>query len=245
MCETYYAAAYWGCRPESALECARHAETFFRLLSTCHPDYSRWYEKHTSRKRALQLQIEPTYDTFARLFGKKEYEDEEGGVSFDAWTGHVPVNQEGGMVMLRCGTPAEAVPNSSLLYFPSPGPGLERLLTLPVLTGVMRAMVLAWEPDWAVSVSGDFRDALSQQGSVGTFVGWLTYLSRRRGEIPPLPEPVRVEPVEDKGSLIILGPEPLSAANPEHVALGHRVQQMLAPHGLLRRVVERRPTPEP
>ncbi|WNG60656.1 hypothetical protein F0U59_42560 [Archangium gephyra] len=244
MSEVHHAAAYWGCRPEPVQECARRAEAFFRLLSTCHPDYSRWYEKHSSRKRALQLQIEPTYDTFVRLFGKKEYQDEEGGVSFDTWTGHVPVNQEGGMIMLRCGTPAEAVPNSVLLFFPSPGPGQDRLLTLPVLTGVMRALALAWEPDQAVVASDDFRDRMTP-GVADTFVGWLTYFSRQWGEVPPLPEPVRVEPVEDKGSLIILGPEPLSAANPEHVALGHRVQQLLAPHGLLRRVVERRPTPEP
>jgi hypothetical protein len=244
MSETYYAAAYWGCRPESAQECARRAETFFHLLSACHPDYSRWYEKSNSVNRALQLPFEPTYETFVRFFGKNKYQSDD-GFHFGAWTGHVPVNQAGGMVMVWCASLAEAVPNSSLLYFPSEGPGLDRLLTLPVLTGVMRAMALAWEPDWAVVVSDDFRDALSQQGSVGTFVGWLTYFSRQRGEVPPLPEPVRVEPVEDKGSLLILGPEPLRAANPEHVALGQRVQRMLAERGLLRRVVERRPTPEP
>ncbi len=63
MRESYLAGAYWGCRPESAGECARRAETFFRLLSECHPSYTRWYEQASSPKRALQLRFEPTVCT--------------------------------------------------------------------------------------------------------------------------------------------------------------------------------------
>lgn len=240
MNEVFHAAAYWGFRPESAQDCARRAETFFRLLAACHPDYARWYEQAYSTKKALQLQFEPTFETFVRFFGKKGYQAGKDGFSFGAWTGHVPVNEAGGMVTLWCGTPAEVAPNNALLYFPSEGPGLDRLLTLPVLTGILRAMALAWDPDWAYVASDDFRDRMSEKGSAGTFVGWLTYYSRSWGEVPPLPEPVRVEPVEDKGSLVILAPERVSAANPEHVALGHRVQGVLESHGLLRRVIPRR-----
>jgi Immunity protein 52 len=110
-------------------------------------------------------------------------------------------------------------------------------VTIPVLTGVMRAMVRAWEPDWAVATPRDFRDHLSQTGLPGTFVGWLTYLSHQGGEVPPLPESVRVEPVEDKGTLIILTSERLSANNPEHLALGRRVQELLDERNLLRPVI--------
>jgi hypothetical protein len=240
MSERYHVGAYWACRPESAQQCARRAETFFRLLSACHPDYARWYEKSNSTQRALQLQFEPTFDTFVRFFGRRKYQLDEDGFIFGAWTGHVPVNREGGMVTLCCGSAAEAAPNNVLLYFPMEGPGLDRLLTLPVLTGVLRAMALAWEPDWAVAVSDDFRDRLPLRGNADTFVGWLTYFSRQRGEVPTLPEPVRVEPVEDKGTLVILGPEPLSAANSEHVALGLHVQQVLKERDLLEKIIERR-----
>lgn len=59
-----------------------------------------------------------------------------------------------------------------LLYFPVEEPGSERMLTTPVLVGVVRAMAVAWEPDWDVIVSDDFRDGFSEQGSAGTFVGW-------------------------------------------------------------------------
>ncbi len=71
-------------------------------------------------------------------------------------------------------------------------------------------MVLAWEPAWGMVTSHDFEDRLSGEAPPGTSVGWVTYISRQRGEVPVLPEPVRVEPVEDKGSLIIPTPERLS-----------------------------------
>ncbi|NRD54523.1 Imm52 family immunity protein, partial [Corallococcus exiguus] len=50
----------------------------------------------------------------------------------------------------------------------------------------------------------------------------------------PLPAPVRIEPVEDRGSLIILTPERFTVANPEHVALARRVRELLAQAGLMR-----------
>ncbi len=69
MIETYYAGVYWKGRKESAEECARRAEVFFRLLSCCDPIFARWFEKADSLEEALQLQFEPNYATFVRLFG--------------------------------------------------------------------------------------------------------------------------------------------------------------------------------
>ena len=242
MRESYYAGAYWGRRQESADECARRAETFFRRLSESHPSYARWYEKNNSVKKALQLQFDPTHEAFVRFFGKKKYQCGTDGFNFSAWTGHVEQDQ-GGALMFFCGAHAEASSNFVLLYFPVEEPGHERMLTEPVLAGVMRALALAWEPDWGVIVSEDFRDALSQTGSAGTFMGWMTYFSRHWGEVPSLPEPVRVEALEDKGTLVILSPERLSATHPEHLELGRRVQRLLENQGLLRKVVERPPPP--
>ncbi|MFL5344598.1 MAG: Imm52 family immunity protein, partial [Hyalangium sp.] len=77
----------------------------------------------------------------------------------------------------------------------------------------------------------------SETSRGGTFVGWVTYLSRRRGMVPPLPAPVRIEPVEDKGALIILTPDRLTAGNPDHVELGRRVGKLLDKAGLLQPIV--------
>jgi hypothetical protein len=114
------------------------------------------------------------------------------------------------------------------------------MLTPSVAACVMRALAVAWEPDWALVTGDGLWEQLSRHGEADTFVGWMTYISRDWGEVLPLVEPVLVESVEDKGSLIILTPERLTLSNPEHVALGHRVQRMLEERGLLKRLVEPR-----
>ena len=43
MLEWPYVGAYWGPRKETALECARRAEFFFRLLSPCDATFAQWY----------------------------------------------------------------------------------------------------------------------------------------------------------------------------------------------------------
>ena len=140
---------------------------------------------------------------------------------------------------LTCGDASGAYPNCCLLYLPWPEVEPEGgcILTVPFLTKVLRAMVLAWEPRSGVIGSDDFREAMRQEGDRRGFSGWLMYLSRTLGEVPPLPAPVRVESVEDKGSLIILTSERLSANNPEHLSLGRRVQEALDAKNLLRPVL--------
>ncbi|MCY1075429.1 immunity 52 family protein [Archangium lansingense] len=240
MKETYFAGTYWACRKESAEQSSRRAEAFFRHLSSCDSIYARWFEQAGSLKKALQLQFEPTFEAFMRFFKKKAYQNGPDGFSFSAWTGHEE-DGHGGMMSLTCGSCSNFYSNACLLYLPSAGSEEERVLTVSVLAEVLRAMVLAWEPDWCVVTSAALRDTLSENGHAGTFVGWLTYVSRSRGAVPPLPEPVRVQPVEDKGTLVLLSPERITASNPEHVALARRVQDALFAEGLLNPVVSGRP----
>nr|WP_239015233.1 Imm52 family immunity protein [Archangium violaceum] len=60
------------------------------------------------------------------------------------------------------------------------------------------------------------------------------YFSHRQGEVPPQPEPVRIEPVEDKGTLVILTPERFTVHDPAHVALADQVRSSLDRAGLLK-----------
>ncbi|WNG44990.1 hypothetical protein F0U60_13440 [Archangium minus] len=236
MSERYGIKAYWGHRPESADECARRAETSFRLLAECHPDFAQWYEKGNSAREALQLGFEPTHETFRRFFGREKYQIADDGFSFGAWTGHMEQGQ-GGMVMLSCGSKAEFSPNFFWLFFPRETLEHERLVKAPIVAGAMRAIAAAWEPEWAVATADGLWDELSGGSRLGCFVGWMTYFSRERGEVPALPAPVRVEPMGDKGTLVTLTPERLTPSNPEHVALAWRTQRALEERGLFRLIV--------
>lgn len=236
MSESYEIKAYWGHRPEPAEECARRAETFFRLLGECHPDFARWYEKSSSARKALQLGFEPTAETFVRFFAREKYQILDNGFAFGAWTGHLEQGR-GGSVMFRCGSTAEFTPNNLWLSLPEEALGQERVITGPVVSAAMRAIAVAWEPEWAVATADGLWDELSGGSQLGCFVGWMTYFSRERGEVPALPAPVRVEPVGDKGTLVTLTPERLTPSNPEHVALAWRMQKLLNERGLFRLMV--------
>ncbi|KFA89282.1 immunity 52 family protein [Archangium violaceum] len=231
MRETYYAGTYWPTRRESAEQCAQRAETFFRLLSDCDSIFMNWFEQANSIKKALQLQFEPSYETFLRFFKSKKYNEGAFGFGFGAWTGHKE-DGHGGMVTLSCGSAVTPPPNNCLLHLPSEESGAGRVLTTHVLIQVLRAMVLAWEPADGGVFSKAYQDLRDEPASK-PYTGWLMYLSRNRGEVPPLPEPVRVESVEDKGTLIILTPERFTVNNPEHVALADTVRTLLERAGLL------------
>lgn len=232
LLESYVAGIYWPDRREPAEACARRAEVFFQLLSRCDPIYARWFEQAGSPRKALQLQFEPTHETFLRFFGRRTYQEGKDGFSFSAWTGHTEEGR-GGMVMLRCGSAARVVPNSCLLYLPSQEPDFGRVLSVPVLTEVMRALVLAWEPDWGGVISSAYLDMRDEPVSK-PYSGWLMYFSRHRGTVPPLPAPVRLVPVEGKGTLIVLTPERFSVNDPAHVALAEQVRELLEEAGLLK-----------
>jgi hypothetical protein len=235
--ETYYAGAYWGPRRESPEDCARRTATFLTLLAGCDPFLAHWYKPTRSLKDARKYPLmPPDQPTLAELF-RRGVNRERGGpvieqLGFTFWFGNGGVRGDSAELRITGGDYSGANPNSCVMALPRKGPNVERIITAPVLTEVMRSMALAWDPDWAVVTTDDYRRLMSETSSAGTFVGWVTYLSRRRGRVPPLPAPVRIEPVEDLGTLVILTPERMTAKNPEHVEQGRRVLELLARAGL-------------
>jgi hypothetical protein len=231
MRDTYYAGCYWVARQEPAEACARRAEDFFRRLSTCEATWNRWHRAGSSFKQARGLENPTDAAAFMKLFAKKENRI-AGGFSLWLWAGEHPAETTG--VNACCGSEIIHVTSVCLLKPPHRGEVSKRVLTASVLSEVMRAMALSWEPEWGIATSEQHRDTTWEQREVGTFTGWVMYFSRQRGEVPPLPAPVRVEPVEDKGTLVVLTPERFTAGNPEHVALAAQVHELLGQAGLLR-----------
>jgi hypothetical protein len=230
--EPLQAGAYWAGREESAEQCARRAERFFHLLGRCDAAYGRWFEHAYSRRQSLRLPFEPTYETFLRFFGRKKYRLGKDAFHFEAWTGQEQRGR-GGMLSFTCGSGTSFYPNGCLLYLPREEPAAGRVLTVSVLKEVLRAMVLAWEPDGCSVVSEDapgVKDALVAEAPC---VGWLTYVSRRLGKVPRLPRPVRVEPLEGKGSLVILTRERFCGEDRAHLALVEQVRLAFVQAGLM------------
>jgi hypothetical protein len=231
MIETYYAGSYWLARAESAVACAGRAERFFQLLGRCDPAWTHWYETADSFEEARKRRFTTDAGTFQKLFTQEEHQIGD-GFTFWLWTGDN--SEETSSVNGACGSADPRPPSSCVLKPYEEGPIGERVLTAPVMTEVLRAMALAWDPEWGVATSYEHQEMITKGAFADTFVGWVMYFSRLRGTVPPLPAPVRIEPVEDKGTLVILTPERFTASNPEHVALAARVHELLDRAGLLR-----------
>ncbi len=231
--ERFQAGAQWGSRKESAEACARRAEVLFRRLAACDPAYSRWFEYAYSRKAALGLPFEPTEASFRHFFERKKYRLGKDGFCFDAWTGQEQRGR-GGQLSLTCGSGMPFYANGCRLHLPREEPAAGRVLTVRVLTEVVRAMVCAWDPDACMVVAEEDPHALKALEQGHPCMGWLMYFSRERGKVPALPRPVRVQPLEDKGTLVVLSPERFRPDSPSHLELVDRVRARLENAGLLR-----------
>ena len=239
MQDRYYLGAYWGPRKETALECARRAELFFHMLSRCDPAFVQWYRAGRGFPRELPgYPVRPDIAEMEKLLLKGRNRTDVGreviedlGFSMMMWN----AREEATDLHLACGGYSPwGPPNLCLLRPPRKGAIRERLLHASVLNEVLTSMATAWDPDFAMASSGEMVD-LIEKDDFEVRVGWLTYLSRRLGKLPPLPAPVRIEPVGALGWLLTLSPEPMTASNPEHVAFTSRIRELLDRAGLIER----------
>ncbi|WP_395821090.1 immunity 52 family protein [Archangium minus] len=237
LIETYYAGAYWGARKESPEECGRRAEVLFTALRSVAPDFAHWLKQGRSRREALKHPIETDRASLTKMFRRgKDRVFDELGFRISGWNG--ASDYEASAFLICAGMYSELVSNSCVFNIPSSspdkeeGPNAQRVLTATVLSGMVRAMAVAWDPEWAIATSTAHRDLIPMPQPTRLW-GWVTYYSDQVGRVPPLPAPVRMERVEDKGTLVILTPERFTASNPEHVALAKRVGELLDRAGIL------------
>ncbi|AFE03764.1 hypothetical protein COCOR_00886 [Corallococcus coralloides DSM 2259] len=238
--ETYYAGAYWGTRREVPEDCGRRTARLLELLAPCDPFLAHWYKPTRSLKDARKFPLLPSdMPTLTEMF-RRGVNREKGKPVIEKLGFSVTFGNGGGAydssdLSILCGCYSEVVPNCCVLSLPTLGrsPNAERVISAPVLTHAVRSMALAMDPDWAVAMSQAYR-GMDDEDRGGPWVGWVTYFSKQRGTVPPLPAPVRIEPVEDKGTLIVLTPERFTVANPEHVALARRVRELLTRAGLIK-----------
>ncbi|RKH77495.1 hypothetical protein D7Y21_37260 [Corallococcus sp. AB045] len=232
MLETHYAACYWLARLEPIDACARRLESFLGMMAPLDPSWSRWHQSAATFEKARKRQVQPEAMTLAKLLGQKSNRVGDGS-RFWLWAGASPDETSG--VNGSCGGSSTYVTSHCILNPLGQSEVANRVVTAPVMTGVVRAMALAWEPEFALATSNQHVDTIvtEQFPKLGTYGGWVMYFADFRGPVPPLPAPVQVEHIPDRGTLITLTPEKFTVSNPAHVALAADVQARLQDAGLL------------
>ncbi|RKG77217.1 immunity 52 family protein [Corallococcus terminator] len=233
MKETYYAGCYWLARPEPVDACAHRLTDFLSRLGSLESTWNRWHQAAANFEKARRRQVQPDAATLAKLLGSKANRF-AGSSSFWLWAGENEDETSG--VNGNCGGPSKHVCSVCVLTLGNLGRIAERVLTAPTLTSVVRAMALAWEPEFGIATSHEYRELVAPKtgADAGTFVGWVMYFADFRGPVPLLPASVRVEHLPERGTLITLTQEKFTVSNPEHVALAADVQVRLQDAGLLR-----------
>ena len=237
--ESYYLAVYWGARKESAGECAQRARRVLVSLVECDPIFAHWFEQGASQNSALHNEIALTETSLEALFlkgaNRGDFSNrpiENLGFRVALWTG----GEDGGSAKLtiKCGCYARApLVNSCVIGLPFSGAAAARLLQTERLATIMKSSVLAWDPDWGVVMTRAYQSTLPAPATLAPQVGWMLYLSDRRGKIPQLPEPCKVRQIDRVGSLIVTTYDRFTVNNDAHVETARHVSEALNRDGLL------------
>jgi hypothetical protein len=232
MMETYYAGSYWLARPETINACAQRLESFLRKMGGLEPTWTRWHESAATFEKARKRYVQLDAATLEKLLEQKQRRIRDRS-TFWLWAGETP--DETATINGGCGGSSTRLTSTCILNSLGQSQVAKRVVSATVLTEVVRVMVLAWEPEFAIATSNQHVDLVvtEQFPQPGTYVGWIMYFADFRGPVPPLPEPVRVEHIPDRGTLITLTQEKFTASNPDHVALAADVQARLKDAGLL------------
>jgi hypothetical protein len=224
--ENYIVGVYWGPRRESPAECAERAYRYFTNIRSVDALFARWYKTATSAERSFKWEIEVSRDRLVDLFanGLQRTEQTRAVISelgYSLWFSNL--GDGGGRVngTIDCGCASPWVNNACLLCLPTTGEATERVLTHDVLKRLLCVAIDCWDPDHGIVTSREFRTAVDL-GSDKRVAGWLTYLSRRLGELPDLPDSVEVEEVAGKGTLICLSRGPWSCTQEKYVLLARK-----------------------
>jgi hypothetical protein len=213
MSERFYAGAYWPARAETAEACAARAATCLAKLGEVDPLLATWFHKGGSPKLAQRPFPTDTESLVGELLRGRNRRDSdrsvivELGFRISAWNGN---DKDPAAISIGCGKSRQVpgVSNAVVINLPPPSERSAEIYSREGAMAVLLALVESWDPDWATVASDSLRD-LRAAPAGSPVLGWLTYLSRRRGTVPAgLPAPFDATPVGTSGSIVSVSEEP-------------------------------------
>lgn len=241
--EQFYIGAYWGDRAEELTACSKRIVSFLKHLSAVETAFSKWYEIGGSHKSALKKKIDVSEGFIENLLLKGRIRTDidrsvmvELGYNVGLWNG---LSEEEGTVGLSisCGISANNpnLVNSLVIRLPAQGQSAQRILQHDVILGILREVVVMWEPSWAVVSSSGIREVSAVKQGTPHFA-WILFLEKQRGMIPTLDSPSQVDCIDGYGNTIIITPEQFDISCKEHIRTLKAVYKQLRKGGLLKPV---------
>jgi len=204
-----YVGAYWGPRKEDAEACAARLQRCLDGLASTSELLASWYLRGMSS--AAREPVGREHEALVTLIstgrhradGSKKLMDDL-GFTIGAWNGNKELPAAWDTL---CGGYADVagIMNSFVLDLPARDQDMpSTLLYDPQASrAILRTIIDAWDPDWAVFTSHTLRN-LRDRPPRAPHVGWLTYLSSPRA-VPPDAAKIASVETQDTGTILALG----------------------------------------
>lgn len=247
--DTFYLGCYWKDRKEDTAACTERIVQCLNGLATCQQGFAEVFLVPRTYKSAYRIPVD--FETLKPLLEKgRNREDvpprkiiEKLGYSISFVSGDDYRNRDtqwGMRTMCGAYPKTPGLSNYCVLSLPKKGEALETLLQPEKLRCLLRAMIDAWEPDWAIVQGSKLRDYVRQSAGIpaqspqNAFLGWMAYFASRVGKVPDgLPVYSKLD--LEQGTLLTLTPEPIDLDRPDHVNTVQTVLSGLQSAGLIPR----------
>jgi len=233
----------WGNRRESSRDCATHWRKWLVGLSELDNSLANWCELGRSKRKAAEKKLDfHDLDEIERLLlsGRNRRDTDQSvimelGFSLRLWNA-MPEN-ESSQVFGTCGlfgsTPSIPLQNTAGLSLPIGGEALCRLSRFDTLLRLISLGVSVWDPEYA-TVSSSLPARIDEGGSVkaGSAI-WMHYFPVTGVAISDLPNNLRVEPVLDRGSLVVAVDGDFNIGDPRKMEAASAAVELVKATGLL------------
>jgi hypothetical protein len=228
--DNLYLGCYWKDRKEDADACTKRIVQCLKGVATCDQGFAEVFLVPKSYKSPYRIPVD--CETLKPLVEKgRNREDvpprkviEKLGYSISFVSGDDYRNRDTQWSMrTMCGAYPQTpgLSNYCALSLPKKGEALEALLRPEKLTCLLRTMIDAWEPDWAIVQGSKLQDYVRQgagippQSPQRAFLGWMAYFANRVGKVPD-ELPVYSKLNLEQGTLLTLTPELIELDRPDH-----------------------------
>jgi hypothetical protein len=231
MTRRYMLGAYWGSRKEDAKTSAKRLRSFLGDLADCDPALATWFERGGSLAKALKSSIPHADEDLVGLLERHQNRRDVGGNAIDElgfqlglWNGSGGLKGVGlsitcGLYWHGTGSGSQAS-NYVVLDLPT---DLGQLARFEHMIAVLKATVLAWEPNWAGVWSKNSARAMHLNTNK-PFVDWMLYVPCR---VHNLVEPSVAIDLPGRGSLVVVQPDPTTGDDSAELARIHKVEESL------------------
>jgi hypothetical protein len=240
--ENYYAACYWRDRKEDATACTAKVVNCLQALAKCDESFENVHA--VPKEYKLPYRITPDFETIRSIVeAGRNREDVRPFKVIEklgfrrAFVSDSRKPAEQWALSFCCGLYANTpgLLNSCVLNLPETGNDREKLLNYNKVLCVMKTLIEAWNPDWAVFQSTSFREVIREKPNIPgrALVGWMVYFASHLGKVPDdLRVYSRME-LNQKGTLLILSPDPISSERPDHIEAAKKLITSLQSAGLI------------